>query len=83
MPSPLCPLTLGFGFAFRIGAGTGIFTRALLANPDWSSAIKELRAVEPSAGMRSVFSKAVTDPRVSVEAKEHARAYLEEHGESA
>ena len=57
---------MGFGFAFRIGAGTGIFTRALLANPDWSSAIKELRAVEPSAGMRSVFSKAVTDPRVSV-----------------
>lgn len=50
----------------RIGAGTGIFTRALLAHPDWADAIKELRAVEPSAGMRDVFSKTVTDPRVSV-----------------
>ncbi|KAI0807512.1 S-adenosyl-L-methionine-dependent methyltransferase [Fomes fomentarius] len=50
----------------EIGAGTGIFTRALLAHPDWADAIKELRAVEPSAGMRDVFSKTVTDPRVSV-----------------
>ena len=50
----------------RIGAGTGIFTRALLAHPDWAGAIAELRAVEPSAGMREVFSKSVTDPRVSV-----------------
>ena len=50
----------------RIGAGTGIFTRALLAHPDWADAIGELRAVEPSEGMRSVFSKTVLDPRVSV-----------------
>ncbi len=51
--------------AYRLGSGTGIFTRALLAHPDWSSAIKELRAIEPSEGMRSVFSKTVTDPRTS------------------
>ncbi|KAI8998570.1 S-adenosyl-L-methionine-dependent methyltransferase [Trametes punicea] len=50
----------------ELGAGTGIFTRALLAHPDWSDAIKELRAVEPSEGMRDVFTKTVTDPRVSV-----------------
>lgn len=28
--------------------------------------MKELRALEPSAGMREVFAKATTDPRVSV-----------------
>ncbi|OSC99079.1 S-adenosyl-L-methionine-dependent methyltransferase [Trametes coccinea BRFM310] len=50
----------------ELGAGTGIFTRALLAHPDWSDAIKELRAVEPSEGMRDVFTKSVSDPRVSV-----------------
>ncbi|TEB36361.1 S-adenosyl-L-methionine-dependent methyltransferase [Coprinellus micaceus] len=50
----------------EIGAGTGIFTRALLADPEWSPSIKELRAVEPSEGMRSVFSKSVNDERVKV-----------------
>ncbi|KAI0362193.1 S-adenosyl-L-methionine-dependent methyltransferase [Trametes cingulata] len=49
----------------EIGSGTGIFTRALLAHPDWSGSIKELVAVEPSEGMREVFTKSVTDPRVS------------------
>ncbi|KAF8636552.1 hypothetical protein AX17_003364 [Amanita inopinata Kibby_2008] len=50
----------------EIGSGTGIFTRALLACPDWSSSIHELRAIEPSQGMRAAFSKTVTDERVSV-----------------
>ena len=50
----------------RIGSGTGIFTRALLAHPDWKDSVAELRAVEPSAGMREVFTKSVVDPRVSV-----------------
>lgn len=50
----------------EIGAGTGIFTRALLAHPEWRDVIKELRAVEPSAGMREQFTKTVSDPRVSV-----------------
>jgi len=45
----------------EIGVGTGIFTRALLAHPEWTSAIKELKAVEPSEGMREVFSKTVSD----------------------
>ncbi|KAI0831377.1 S-adenosyl-L-methionine-dependent methyltransferase [Trametes gibbosa] len=49
----------------EIGAGTGIFTRALLAHPDWTDSIKELRAVEPSEGMRKVFTDTVVDPRVS------------------
>ncbi|KAH9952235.1 S-adenosyl-L-methionine-dependent methyltransferase [Amylocystis lapponica] len=49
----------------ELGAGTGIFTRALLADPAWSSAVKELRAIEPSAGMREVFTKSVKDERVS------------------
>ncbi|KAI0093912.1 S-adenosyl-L-methionine-dependent methyltransferase [Irpex rosettiformis] len=50
----------------ELGAGTGIFTRALLAHPDWQDAIKELRAVEPSAGMREQFTKTVDDSRASV-----------------
>ncbi|KAG7452430.1 S-adenosyl-L-methionine-dependent methyltransferase [Guyanagaster necrorhizus] len=49
----------------EIGAGTGLFTKSLLKHPDFSSAIKELRAVEPSAGMREVFVKTVQDERVS------------------
>lgn len=50
----------------RIGAGTGIFTRALLANPEWTTALGELKAVEPSEGMRNQFSKTVNDVRASV-----------------
>ncbi|KAI0725147.1 S-adenosyl-L-methionine-dependent methyltransferase [Fomitopsis betulina] len=50
----------------EIGAGTGIFTRALLAHPSFSSSIKTLKAVEPSAGMRDVFTSTVQDPRVTV-----------------
>lgn len=50
----------------RIGAGTGIFTRAFLAHPEWASAIKELRVFEPSEGMRDVFSKTVSDERISI-----------------
>ena len=45
--------------ALRIGAGTGIFTRALLAHPEWSDSVAELKAVEPSQVMRDVFSKTV------------------------
>ncbi|KAK0450945.1 S-adenosyl-L-methionine-dependent methyltransferase [Armillaria borealis] len=41
----------------EIGAGTGLFTKALFKHPDFSDAIRELRAVEPSAGMRDVFVK--------------------------
>lgn len=53
----------------RIGAGTGIFTRALLAHPEWSSAIGKLTALEPSKGMREQALKTSLkdDPRVSVE----------------
>ncbi|KAJ7582656.1 S-adenosyl-L-methionine-dependent methyltransferase [Mycena floridula] len=50
----------------ELGAGTGIFTRALLAHPDWSSSVKELRAVEPSQGMRQVFTESIKDERVSI-----------------
>ncbi len=49
----------------RIGAGTGLFTKALFKHPDFSGAIRELRAVEPSAGMRDVFVKTVQDERAS------------------
>ena len=54
--------------ALRIGAGTGIFTRALLAHPEWSDSVAELKAIEPSQGMRDVFSKTVVEvyPRVSI-----------------
>ncbi|KAG6907357.1 hypothetical protein DXG01_009241 [Tephrocybe rancida] len=50
----------------EIGAGTGIFTRALLAHPEWSSAVKEIKAVEPSAGMREVFDNTIKDERVTI-----------------
>ncbi|KAJ7632666.1 S-adenosyl-L-methionine-dependent methyltransferase [Roridomyces roridus] len=50
----------------EIGAGTGIFTRALLAHPDWASDLNQLQVFEPSEGMRDVFSKTVSDPRISL-----------------
>ncbi|KAK7014845.1 histone H2B [Favolaschia claudopus] len=50
----------------EIGAGSGIFTRALIAHPDWTSAFAQLRAIEPSEGMREVFSKSISDQRVSI-----------------
>lgn len=49
----------------RIGSGTGIFTRALLAHPDWSSSVGHLKALEPSEGMRDLFSKTIKDDRVT------------------
>ncbi len=55
-----------FDEPLRIGAGTGIFTRALLAHPDWSGSIKQLRAIEPVEGMREQFSKTVIDERVTI-----------------
>ncbi|KAJ7686686.1 S-adenosyl-L-methionine-dependent methyltransferase [Mycena rosella] len=47
----------------EIGAGTGLFTRSLLAHPEWA-AVHALWAVEPSEGMREVFAKYTSDPRV-------------------
>lgn len=49
----------------RIGSGTGIFTRAILADPKWNARIKSLKAVEPSQGMRDVFAQRVKDDRIS------------------
>jgi len=49
----------------EIGSGTGIFTRALLAHPDWANAVGKITAVEPSEGMRTIFTKSVQDDRVS------------------
>jgi phospholipid N-methyltransferase len=50
----------------RLGSGTGIFTRALLAHPTWDKRIKQLKAVEPSEGMRGTFSKLVRDDRIAL-----------------
>ncbi|KAF8964667.1 S-adenosyl-L-methionine-dependent methyltransferase [Flammula alnicola] len=50
----------------EIGSGTGIFTRALLSDPKWNSLIRQLKAVEPSEGMREVFSRTVKDDRISL-----------------
>lgn len=49
----------------RIGSGTGIFTRALLAHPEWSSSLGQLKAFEPSQGMRDIFAKSIEDERVT------------------
>ncbi|KIK62559.1 hypothetical protein GYMLUDRAFT_42026 [Collybiopsis luxurians FD-317 M1] len=45
----------------EIGSGTGIFTRALLAHSEWKDDIKEIRAVDPSKGMRNHFEKSVIE----------------------
>ena len=50
----------------RLGCGSGIFTRALLTHPEWSTAIAEVRCIDPNEGMRTVFSQQVSDPRVSL-----------------
>ncbi|KAL6307405.1 hypothetical protein BKA93DRAFT_926674 [Sparassis latifolia] len=50
----------------EIGAGTGIFTRALLAHPDWSHSMNQLHAIELSEGMHDIFAKFIHDPRVSI-----------------
>jgi len=50
----------------EIGAGTGIFTRGLLAHPEWKSSVAAYKAVEPSDGMREVFSQTVNDERVTI-----------------
>ena len=52
--------------ASRIGAGTGIFTRALLAHSEWATDIGTLRAVEPSDGMRDIWTKTVKDSRATI-----------------
>ncbi|KAJ7705360.1 S-adenosyl-L-methionine-dependent methyltransferase [Mycena rosella] len=49
----------------EIGAGTGLFTRSLLAHPEWA-AVRALKAVEPSEGMRETFAKYTEDARVVV-----------------
>ena len=50
----------------RIGAGTGLFTRALLADHDGETEIASLKAIEPSAGMRDVFKQRVNHESVTI-----------------
>ncbi|KAG1877596.1 S-adenosyl-L-methionine-dependent methyltransferase [Suillus subalutaceus] len=50
----------------EIGAGTGIFTRALLTHPEWATSIGTLRAIEPSEGMRNYWTKCVQDHRCTI-----------------
>jgi len=72
----------------RVGAGTGIFTRALLSHPAWASSelpggIKALRAVEPSAGMRTVFERSLPKEyaaKVSVREGTFDRSGVQEDG---
>lgn len=49
-----------------MGAGTGLLTRALLADPLWSSSISELKCSEPVEGMRKVFTQTIEDSRVAI-----------------
>lgn len=51
----------------EIGAGTGLFTRALLAHSDWTSSIARLRAVEPSEGMRTIWTEKNTEGKATIE----------------
>jgi phospholipid N-methyltransferase len=56
------PLTPTFP---RLGSGTGLFTRALLGHSTLGQAVGELRAIEPSEGMRETFKQRTKDPRVT------------------
>jgi hypothetical protein len=49
----------------RIGSGTGLFTRTLLAHPQWQDCVESIHAVEPSEGMRRTFGDKTRDDRVS------------------
>ncbi|OAX44702.1 S-adenosyl-L-methionine-dependent methyltransferase, partial [Rhizopogon vinicolor AM-OR11-026] len=61
IPKSTAPLNI-----VEIGAGTGIFTRALLAHPEWATSIGTLRAIEPSDGMCGVWTKTVKDSRATI-----------------
>lgn len=50
----------------EIGSGTGLFTRALLAHPEWKDSLGSLHAVDPSEGMRNTFTARTNDSRVTV-----------------
>ncbi|KAI5123347.1 hypothetical protein M0805_001768 [Coniferiporia weirii] len=50
----------------EIGCGTGIFTRDILAHPEWSKSIAEIKCMDPNEGMRAVFLKTLSDPRVNL-----------------
>lgn len=49
----------------EIGSGTGLFTRTLLAHPQWQDCIGNIHAVEPSEGMRNTFQAKTQDDRVT------------------
>jgi Methyltransferase domain len=64
----LCVVWRGFiadRSAARVGSGTGLFTRTLLAHPQWQDCIASIHAVEPSEGMRRTFGDKTRDDRVS------------------
>ncbi|CAG8738348.1 11030_t:CDS:2, partial [Acaulospora colombiana] len=50
----------------EVASGTGLFTRTLLAHPEWQDSIGSLRAVEPSEGMRTTFASKTDDSRISL-----------------
>ncbi|KAF8319419.1 S-adenosyl-L-methionine-dependent methyltransferase, partial [Clavulina sp. PMI_390] len=58
------PKTDGKLNVLELGSGTGIFTRALLADPTFGPAVGKLEAVEPSAGMRATLEDKTKDERV-------------------
>ncbi|KAG8754395.1 hypothetical protein FRC12_011200 [Ceratobasidium sp. 428] len=47
----------------ELGSGTGLFTRALLAHSVFGPAVGELRAIEPSEGMRQALEERTKDSR--------------------
>ncbi|KAG1754244.1 S-adenosyl-L-methionine-dependent methyltransferase [Suillus lakei] len=61
VPESTAPLKI-----VEIGAGTGIFTRALFTHPEWATSIGTLRAIEPSHGMRDFWTKHVKDNRCTI-----------------
>ncbi|BGP08102.1 hypothetical protein JCM10049v2_003947 [Rhodotorula toruloides] len=56
LPTPSSPSNRAT--VVELGAGTGLFTRALLSHPDAQGKVKKIICVEPSEGMREGFEKA-------------------------
>ncbi|KAJ1310403.1 hypothetical protein OPQ81_007141 [Rhizoctonia solani] len=62
----------------ELGSGTGLFTRALFNHPTFGQAVGELRAIEPSEGMRETFNKRTKDSRVACLAGDFLKTGVED-----
>ncbi|KAF8610113.1 S-adenosyl-L-methionine-dependent methyltransferase [Ceratobasidium sp. AG-I] len=62
----------------ELGSGTGLFTRALLGHSTLGQAVGELKAIEPSEGMRQTFNERTKDPKVTCSAGDFLNTGVED-----